>query len=147
MLIRLILQNFVVFVAKTFWVFISYTVHRKKLIDMFINNITGVINKNLSLFFFPPDIKLACNAIQKQRELTKKSTFFYFFVFFSKNSGYKKIKNTNFERRSHKSFLGQVLTIFQTSPLTNNFVEKLYLVNYELCVVINNTHFYFPFKE
>ena len=49
---------------------------------MFINNINGVTNKNLSLFFFPPDIKLACNAIQKQRELTKKSTFFYFFVVF-----------------------------------------------------------------
>ena len=114
---------------------------------MFINNINGVTNKNLSLFFFPLDIKLACNAIQKQRELTKKSTFFYFFVFFSKNSGYNEIKNTNFERRSHKSILGQVLTIFQTSPLTNNFVEKLYLVNCELCVVINNTHFYFPFKE
>ena len=51
------LHNFVVFEAKKF--FISYSAHWNKLIDMFINNINGVINKNISLFFFPPDIKLA----------------------------------------------------------------------------------------
>ena len=34
----------VVFVAKYVWVFISYTVHRNKLIDIIINNINGVIN-------------------------------------------------------------------------------------------------------
>ena len=33
---------------------------------------------------------------RKQQELTKKSTFFYFFVYFPKISGYKEIKNTNF---------------------------------------------------
>ena len=65
------LHNFVVFVTKYFWVFISYTVHRNKLIDMFINNINGIINKNLILFFFPSDIKLAWKAQQKQQELTK----------------------------------------------------------------------------
>ena len=62
---------------------------------MFINNINGVINKNLSLFFFPSDIKLAWKAKQKQQELTENQLFLYFF-FFSKNSGYKEIKNTNF---------------------------------------------------
>ena len=84
------LHNFVVFVTKCFWVFISYTIHRNKLIDMFINNITGVINKN---FFFPSDIKLAWKGKQKQRELTK---VLYFFVFFSKNAGYFETKDTNF---------------------------------------------------
>ena len=63
---------------------------------MFINNINGVINKNLSLFFFPSDIKLAWKAKQKQRELTKNQLFFISLFFFSKNSGYKEIKNTNF---------------------------------------------------
>ena len=62
---------------------------------MFITNINGVINKKLSLFFFPSDIKLTWKAKQKQRELTKNQPFFYFFDFFSKNSGYKEIKNTN----------------------------------------------------
>ena len=54
---------------------------------MFINNINGVINKNLSLFIFPSDIKLAWKAKQKQRELTKNQQFFfYFFVFSLKNA-------------------------------------------------------------
>ena len=59
--------------AKNFWVFISCTVHRSKLIDMFINNNNGVIIKNLSLFFFPSDIKFAWKAKQNQWELTKNS--------------------------------------------------------------------------
>ena len=63
---------------------------------MLISNINGVINKNLSTFFFPSGIKLVWKAKQKQRELTKNQFFFYFFDFFSKNSGYKEIKNTNF---------------------------------------------------
>ena len=89
------LHNFVVFVAKNFWAFISYTVHRNKLIDKFINSINGVINKNISLFFFPSDVKLAWKGKQKQRELTK-NQLFLFLWFFSKNSEYKEIKNTNF---------------------------------------------------
>ena len=68
--------------SKKFWVFISYTVHRNKLIDMFINNINGVINKNLSLFSFPSDIKLAWKAKQKQRELTKNQLFLFLCFFF-----------------------------------------------------------------
>ena len=92
-----LIHNFVVFVMNNFRVFISYTFHRNKLIDMFINNINGVINKNLSLFFFPSDIKLVRKAKQKQRELTKSlKTFFYFFVFFSNNSEYKETRNPNF---------------------------------------------------
>ena len=63
---------------------------------MFINNINGVINKNLSLFFFPSDIKLAWKAKQKQRELTKNQLFFISLFFFNKNPGYKENKNTNF---------------------------------------------------
>ena len=58
----------------------SYTVHQN--IDMFINNIDGVINKNLCLFFFPSDNKLAWKAKQEQRELTKKSTVFECLCFF-----------------------------------------------------------------
>ena len=64
------------------------------LTDMFINIINGVINKILSIFFFPPGIKLAWKAKQKQREMTKNQLFFL--LFFSKNSGYKETKNTNF---------------------------------------------------
>ena len=62
---------------------------------MFINNINGVINKDISLFFFLSDIKLAWKVKQKQRELTKNRIFFIS-VYFSKNSGYKETKNTNF---------------------------------------------------
>ena len=50
LLITITLHNFVVFVTKDFWVFINYTVHRNKLVDMFINNIKGVINKVVSFF-------------------------------------------------------------------------------------------------
>ena len=64
---------------------------------MFINHINGVINKNLSLLFFPSNVKLAWKAKQKQRELTKNQLFFIsLFFFFSKNAGYKEIKYTNF---------------------------------------------------
>ena len=63
---------------------------------MFINHINGVINKNLSLFFFSPNIKLAWKVKQKQRELTKNQLFFISLSFFSKNSRYKEIKTTNF---------------------------------------------------
>ena len=35
--------------------------------DMFTNNINRVTNKNISLFFFPSDIKLAWKTKQKQR--------------------------------------------------------------------------------
>ena len=83
----IILHNFVVF--------ISYTVHRNKLIDMFINNMNGVINKNLSLFFFPSDIKLEWQTKQKQRELTENQLFL--FVFFLKNQDIKN-KTPIFER-------------------------------------------------
>ena len=81
---RLILHNFAVFVAKNVLVFISYTFHRKKLIDMFINNINGVINKNVSLFFFPSDIKLAWKAKQKQQELTRNQLFLFLCFFIQK---------------------------------------------------------------
>ena len=100
MLTRIILHNFVVFVIKNFRVFISCTVHRKKLIDMFINNNNGVINKNsifffFFFFFFAFSIKLAL-VKQKQRELTKNELIFISLFFFPQNSGYKETKNTNF---------------------------------------------------
>ena len=123
MLTRIKLHSFVVFEVKNFWVIISYTVHRNKLIDIFIDNINGVINKILSLFFFPCDSKLAWKAKQKQRELTK-NHFFYFFVLFLKIQDIRKSKTPIFERRSHKKFLGQVLTIFQTSPIISVTVHK-----------------------
>ena len=49
---------------------------------MFINNINEAINKNLSLFFFPSDIKLAWKAKQKQWELSKNQLFFLFLCCF-----------------------------------------------------------------
>ena len=82
---------------------------------MFIININGVINKNLNLLFFPSDIKLAWKVKQKQRELSK-TPLFLFIYFFLKIQDIKKSKTPIFERRSHKKFLDQVLTIFQTSP-------------------------------
>ena len=54
----------------------------------------------------------------KTARIDQKSTFFYFFVFFLKIQDTRKSKTPIFERRSHKFFLGQVLTIFQTSPST-----------------------------
>ena len=65
---------------------------------MFINNINGVINKNLSLFFFPSDIKLAWKAKQKQQELTKNQLFFISLFFFLKIQGKRKSKTPIFER-------------------------------------------------
>ena len=71
---------------------------------MFINNVNGVINKNLSLFFFPSDIKLAWKVKQKQRELTKKSTFFISLFFFLEIQDIRKSKTLIFERGSNKAF-------------------------------------------
>ena len=55
----------------------------------------------------------------KTPRINQKSTFFSFFVFFFLKIQYtRKSKTPIFEKRSHKFFLGQVLTIFQTSPST-----------------------------
>ena len=124
MLIRITLHNFVVFVAKHFWVFISYTVHRNRLIDMFINHINGVINKNLSLLFFPSDVKLAWKAKQKQRELTKNQLFCISLFFFLKIQDIRKPETSFFERRQHENFLVQALTIFQRSPI-NKIIHQV----------------------
>ena len=56
-------------------------VHRNKLTVTFINNINGVIKKNVSLFFFPPDIELARKAKQKQRDLIKNQLFLISLLF------------------------------------------------------------------
>ena len=114
---RIILHNFAVFVAKNFWVFISYAVYRNKLTDMFINNINGFLNRNLSLFFCPSDIKLAWKAKQNQRE----STFFLFLWFFSQNSGSKEIKNTNFWKRMALKILGSSVDHFSNRPVFGHF--------------------------
>ena len=66
------------------------------LTDMFINIINGVINKILSIFFFPPGIKLAWKAKQKQREMTKNQLFFL--LFFLKIQDIRKLKTPIFER-------------------------------------------------
>ena len=122
---RIILHNFVVFVAKNFWVFISYIVHRNKLIDIFINNINRVINKNLSLFFFPSDIKLAWKAKQKQRELAKNQLFFISLLFFFlKIQDIRKSKTPIFERGSHKKFLVKCLPFFKLAPICKPFYNR-----------------------
>ena len=60
---------------------------------------------------------------RKAARIDQKSTFFYFFVFFLKILDIRKPKTPIFERGYHKTFLGQVLTIFQTSP--NKFTIAL----------------------
>ena len=68
---------------------------------MFINNINGAVNKHVSLFFFPSDIKLAWKAKQKQSELTKNQPFFISLLFFQKNKknqDKRKPKTSIFER-------------------------------------------------
>ena len=84
---------------------------------MLINNINGVINKNLSLLFFPSNIKLAWEAKKKHRELTKNQP-----LFFLKIQDMRRSKTPIFEKGSHKTFLGQVLTIFQTSLGRQNII-------------------------
>ena len=85
---------------------------------MFINSINRVLNKNVSLFSFPSDFKLAWKAKQKNREpTTKNQLFLYFFVVvFFLIQDIRKSKTPIFEKGLHKNFLGQVLTIFQTTP-------------------------------
>ena len=118
MLTRIILHNFVVFVIKNFGVFISCTVHRNKLIDMFINNNNGVINKNSSLFFFSSSIKLAW-VKQKQWELTKIQLIFISLFFFSQNSGYTETKNTNFWKGITQKTFGSSVDHFSNMPIYN----------------------------
>ena len=126
MLTRIILHNFAVFVAKNFWVFISHALHRNKLIDMFINNINRAINKNLSLFSFPSDIKLEWKAKQKQRELTK-NQLFLFYCLFSKNSGYKEIyaKCSNICVRKKRNPRGKLISQKLISTKTDLFKGAL----------------------
>ena len=54
----------------------------------------------------------------KTQRIDQKSPFFDFFVFFLKIQDKRKPKTQIFEKGSHKNFLGQVLTIFQTSPVS-----------------------------
>ena len=65
---------------------------------MFTNNINGVTNKNISLFFFPSDINIAWKAKQKQRELTKNQLFLFLCSFFLKIQDKRKSNTTIFER-------------------------------------------------
>ena len=119
MLTRITLHNFVVFVTKNFCVFISYTVYRNKLIDMFINNMNGFINKNLSLFFFRPTLNY--------HGRRKKNSFFISLIFFE-NSGYKETKNTNFLNGIAWKFFGSSVDHFSNKPYsrtTRSFKEKL----------------------
>ena len=82
---------------------------------MVINNINGVIDKDLGLF--PSDIKLAWKAKRKHRELTKNQLFLFLCFFFLKILDIRKPKTPIFKKGSYKKFLGQVLNIFQTSPM------------------------------
>ena len=107
------IHNSFVFVTKNFWVFINYTVHENKLTDMCINNINGVINKNLSLFSFPSAISMEGET--KTAKIDQKPTFFIFSFFSLKIQNIRKSKILIFERRYHKYFLGQMLTILQRS--------------------------------
>ena len=81
---------------------------------MFINNINGIINKNLSLFFFPSDIKLTWKSKQKQREFTKNQHFFISLFFFSKNSRFRETKNIKFWKET--AFFGSSVDHFSNKP-------------------------------
>ena len=132
LLTRIILHNFAVFATKKIWIFISYTVHRNKLIDMFFNNINGVINKNFQVFlFFYVRIKLAWKAKQKQRELTKNQ--FFLFLFFLKIQDIKKPKTPIFERGSIKVF-GSSVDHFSNKPICSYITEFVcHAVKSNLC--------------
>ena len=51
----------------------------------------------------------------KKARIDQKSTLFFLSLFFPKYSGYKETQNTYFCKAIASNFLGQVLTIFQTS--------------------------------
>ena len=53
----------------------------------------------------------------KTARIDQKSTLFYFLLFWQKIQDIRESKTSIFERGSHKNVLGQVLTIFQTSPV------------------------------
>ena len=58
----------------------------------------------------------------KTPRIDQKSTFFISLLFFFlKIQDIRKPKTATFEKGSHKNFLGQVLTIFQTSPMVAHF--------------------------
>ena len=52
----------------------------------------------------------------KTTRIDQKSTFLFLWGYFLKIQDIRKSETPIFERGSHKNVLGQVLTIFQTSP-------------------------------
>ena len=67
----------------------------------------------------------------KTARIDQKSTLFYFLFFLQKIQDIRESKTSIFERGSHKNVLGQVLTIFQTSPksdLENYFFFFIFLL-------------------
>ena len=82
---------------------------------MFINNINGVINKNLSLLFSVRH-EISMEDKTKTPKIDQKSSFFISLFFFLKIQDIRKPKTQIFEKGSHKNVLDQVLTIFRTSP-------------------------------
>ena len=93
----------------------------------------------------------------KTARIDQKSTFLCLF-FFLKIQNRRKPKTPIFERGQHKNFLGQVLTIFQTSPnMKRNGSQKrlyqyvksvviIFLLNFTLCFHLffylsSKTHF------
>ena len=107
---------------------------------MFINNINGVINKNLSLFFFPSDIKLAWKAKQKQQELTENQLFFISLFFFLNIQSIRKSKTPIFERGQHKNFkqaqqkISNLKTVLDFLLAENNKkeIKQAYILKYSL---------------
>ena len=71
---------------------------------MFINNISGVINKNLSLFFFSVRHYFSMEGEKRQQELTKNLLFFISLFFFLKIQDITKSKAPIFKRGYHKIF-------------------------------------------
>ena len=107
---------------------------------MFINSINGVINKNLSLFYFPSDIKLAWKAKQKQQELTENQLFFISLFFFLKIQSIRKSKTPIFERGQHKNFkqaqqkISNLKTVLDFLLAENNKkeIKQAYILKYSL---------------
>ena len=68
---------------------------------------------------------------------------FFFLCFLLKIQDIRKSKRPIFEKRSHKNFLGQLLTIFQTSHSTKNLpVATFTYSNIQICwYLIHKTNF------
>ena len=94
-----------------------------------MNNINGIINKDLIIFFFSVWHQISTEGKTKTARINQKTNFLIFLFFFLKIQDLRKPKTSSFERGEHKNFLGQVLTIFQISPQLLSKEKHFKLIN------------------